>query len=137
MQTTFVVLHSFSFARPLAFHLLSFTHITFTRFLSLSHSPSVFFVCVPPVCVRVYLSLSAHDDISCLHVLLLMMRGTLHNTSEAVTHDFMHDCFMILLDNAFKMHTSSKHAVVHILWLFQLNCILSSLLSLQLHYHIA
>ena len=51
------------------------------------------------MCVRVYLSLSAHDDISCLHVLLLMMRGTLHNTSEAVTHDFMHDCFMILLDN--------------------------------------
>ena len=95
MQTTFVVLHSFSFARSLAFHRLSFTHITFTRFLSLSHSPSVFCVCVPPVCVRVYLSLSAHDDISCLHVLLLMMQGTLHNTSKAV-----HGCFTILLDNA-------------------------------------
>ena len=34
------------------------------------------------------------------------------------------------------MRISSMHAVVHILWLFQLNCILSSLLSLQWQYHI-
>ena len=68
------------------------THHFYTLSFSLSLS-----ICV---CACVSLSLSAHDDISCLHVLLLMMRGTLHNTSEAVTHDFMHDCFMILLDNA-------------------------------------
>ena len=90
------MLHSFPFAR-LAFYRLSFTHITLHALFLYLTLHLFFFVCV---CISLSLSLSARDDISCLHVLLLMMRGTLHNTSEAVTHDFMHDCFMKLLDNA-------------------------------------
>ena len=74
------------------------THHFYT--LSFSLSLSICFLCVCHLCVCVCISLSAHDDISYLHVLLFMMQGTLNNTSEAVTHDCMHGCFMILLDSA-------------------------------------
>jgi hypothetical protein len=125
MQTTFLILHSFPFAR-LAFYRLSFTHINFTHSFSLSLSLSV--------CVC--LCLCADDgSCLCLHVLSLMMRGTLRNTSETVTHDCTSGwlaCFMVLLDNVLYdghlIHACLRHtslicfnSIVH----------LSLLLSLQ------
>ena len=111
------------------------THHFYT--LSFSLSLSICFLCVCATCVCV-----------CISLLVLMM----------TSHVFMY-CYwwckarciiwvrlwpMIVcmvaswycLTVLCMMHTSSMHAVMHILCLFQLNCTLSSLLSLQWHGHI-
>ena len=105
----------------LAFYRLSFTYINFKLSLSLC------------LC----LSLSAHDDISCLHVLLLTMRGTLRNTSKTVTHHCMHSCFMVLLINVlydgYLIHACFWHTSFGCLFL--LNCILVSIIIAAMTSH--